>query len=145
VRLNRADVPAFLDRIVDLHGGPVYGGDRAAAARECAVRVLSVVGLIRLPRRTIRRYHARDVLCWKLPKLPGYDSWGFPALASPVQVYNDPAVPACVPFADVELDESAGPGWLHLSASSSYGEASCRLGCATGFAFPLGSFTRTGN
>ena len=135
MRLDRVDVPAFLDRIVDMHGGPAYGGARAKVARDCAVRVLTAVGLLPLPRRTIRR---KPVGTMGGPVLHGHT----PAPVLHPEVLRDPAVPACVPFADVELDDMGGPGWITLRASSAYGEASCRLACT--FAHPLGSFACTG-
>ena len=117
-RIARIDVPAFLDEL-DTFYGPL--------AAEVGARVLAAVGLLPLPRRTIRRSPAG----------------GAPAGAVPSpEVLRDPAVPACVPFADVELEDLGGPAWTMLRASSAYGEASCRLACT--FAHPMGSFACTG-
>lgn len=117
MRLARIDVPAFLAGLPD---------DKA---RKAATAVLCAVGLLPLPRRTVRT----------LPH--GAPVQGLPSVASfcPL-VAKDPAVPACVPFADVELE---GDGtWAVLRASSAYGEASCRLGADVG---NLGSGTVRGS
>jgi len=135
VRLDRAGADAFLDHVVALHGGPVYGGPRAAAARESATRVLCAVGLLPLPRRTIRRKPAGT---FGGPVLYGHT----PAPVLHPEVLHDGAVPACVPFAEVELEDMGGPGWITLRARSSYGEASARLGGT--YAHPRGSFSCVG-
>jgi len=101
MRLARVDVPAFLAGLPD---------DKA---RKAATAVLCAVGLLPLPRRTVRT----------LPL-----------------VARDPAVPACVHVADVELEGDGA--WAVLRASSAYGEASCRLGADVG---KLGSGTVRGS
>lgn len=112
MRLARVDVPAFLAGLPD---------DKA---REAATAVLCAVGLLPLPRRTVRT-------------LPRSTPAG--ATCAPL-VARDPACPACVPFADVELE--GGGAWAVLRASSTYGEASCRLGADVG---KLGSGTVRGS
>lgn len=111
--LARADVPAFLAGLPD---------DKA---REAATAVLCAVGLLPLPRRTVRT----------LPLLTPAGG----ATCAPL-VARDPACPACVHVAEVEL-EGDGAGSV-LRASSAYGEASCRLGDDVG---KLGSGTVRGS
>lgn len=112
-RLAAIDVPAFLETLPD---------DKA---RKVATAVLCAVGLLPLPRRTVRA-------------LPVSTSAG--GATCPPLVSRDPASPACVPFADVELEGDGA--WAVLRASSAYGEASCRLGADVG---NLGSGTVRGS
>jgi hypothetical protein len=113
LRLAAVDVPAWLETLPD---------DKA---RKAATAVLCAVGLLPLPRRTVRT-------------LPLLTSAGG-ATCAPL-VTRDPACPACVPFADVELEGDGA--WAVLRASSAYGEASCRLGGDVG---NLGSATVRGS
>lgn len=99
-RLASIDVPAFLAGLPD------------DTARAAATAVLRAVGLLPLPRRTVRA----------VPCAPPSAAQG---TVCPL-VARDPAVPACVPFADVELEGDGA--WAVLRVSSAYGEASCRLG-----------------
>jgi hypothetical protein len=117
LRLAAVDVPLFLEGLPD---------DKA---RKAAAAVLCAVGLLPLPRRTVRT----------LPV--GKPVSGLPDVsASCPLLWRDPAVPACVPFADVELEGDGA--WAVLRASSAYGEASCRLGADVG---NLGSATVRGS